>query len=86
MYSDDEDAARAYVVLINEEEQYSLWLSHKAIPDGWKTTGVSGTKAECVEYVDNVWKDITPLSVRQRLAKESEVVDRTWRPDDATAN
>jgi MbtH protein len=67
MYSDDEEVPRTYIVLINDEEQYSLWLSHKDIPAGWRNVGISGTKAECMEYVDKVWTDITPLSVRKRL-------------------
>jgi MbtH protein len=68
MFSDDDDRIRTYVVLINHEEQYSLWPSHKSIPAGWSSTGISGAKAECTEYVDRVWTDITPLSVRKRLA------------------
>jgi MbtH protein len=70
MYSDNEDVAQIYTVLINDEEQYSLWLSHKEIPAGWKSVGITGTKAECMEYVDKVWTDITPLSVRKRLAQQ----------------
>jgi MbtH protein len=71
MYADDDDALQSYVVLINDEEQYSLWLSHKDIPAGWKSVGVSGSKTECMEYVDKVWTDITPLSVRRRLAQQA---------------
>ena len=58
----------SYVVLINDEEQYSLWPSRKSIPAGWHTVGVQGRKAECLEYIDKTWTDITPLSVRKRLA------------------
>jgi MbtH protein len=71
MHSDDQEAQQTYVVLVNHEEQYSLWLSHKDIPAGWKRVGVSGSKAECMEYVDKVWTDITPLSVRKRLAQQA---------------
>lgn len=71
MRSDDDDSFRTYIVLINEEEQYSLWPSHKSIPEGWRSVGVTGSKAECVEYVDKVWTDITPLSVRKRLAQSA---------------
>jgi MbtH protein len=69
MYADNEDVPQIYTVLINDEEQYSLWLSHKEIPAGWKSVGVTGSKAECMEHVDKVWTDITPLSVRKRLAQ-----------------
>jgi MbtH protein len=70
MYSDDEEVPQIYIVLVNEEEQYSLWLSHKDIPTGWTNVGFSGTKGECMEYVDKIWTDITPLSVRKRLAEQ----------------
>lgn len=72
MYVNDEEVSQIYVVLVNDEEQYSLWLSHKDIPAGWKNVGFSGSKAECMEYVDKVWTDITPLSVRQRQAQSAE--------------
>jgi len=71
MYSDDEEVPQIYMVLVNDEEQYSLWLSHKDIPAGWTSVGFSGTKAECMEYVDKIWTDITPLSVRKRLAQQA---------------
>jgi MbtH protein len=64
----DQDRIETYVVLVNDEEQHSLWPSHKNAPTGWHNTGVYGTKAECLEYVEKVWVDITPLSVRKRLA------------------
>jgi MbtH protein len=70
MHSDDPEVQQTYIVLVNDEEQYSLWLSHKEIPAGWKNVGISGSKAECMEYVDKVWTDITPLSVRKRLAQQ----------------
>lgn len=60
-----------HVVLINEEEQYSLWPAHRAVPDGWRKVGPDGTKAQCLEYVAKVWTDVTPLSVRRRLGDAS---------------
>ncbi len=71
MNSDDEELIQIYTVLMNDEEQYSLWPSHKDIPAGWQSVGVTGTKAECMEYVDKTWTDITPLSVRQRMAEQA---------------
>ena len=68
--SNDEDGDRIYTVLVNDEEQHSLWPSHKTVPPGWRNVGVYGTKAECLEYVDKNWTDITPLSVRKRLASQ----------------
>jgi MbtH protein len=63
---DDEDT-RAYIVLINAEEQYSLWLKDKTIPAGWRAVGKEGTKEECSRYVDEVWVDMRPLSLRKKM-------------------
>ena len=51
------------------EEQYSLWPKYKAIPQGWSAVGKEGTKAECCSYVDEVWTDMRPLSLRKRMAE-----------------
>jgi len=56
-----------YLVLINHEEQYSLWPSYKPIPDGWKAVGGERTKSECLAYVDEVWTDMRPLSLRKQM-------------------
>ena len=53
-----------YTVVINHEEQYSIWPTHLEIPAGWCDTGVSGPKSECLEFIDKVWTDMRPLSVR----------------------
>lgn len=52
-------------VLVNHEEQYSLWPEWKAIPGGWRDTGVSGNKQYCLEYVKKTWTDMRPLSLRR---------------------
>lgn len=67
MHSDDEDTA-TYIVLMNDEEQHSLWPSFKSVPAGWRVVRGPGSKQECMDYVDEVWKDITPLSVRRSLS------------------
>jgi len=58
-----------YLVLINHEEQYSLWPSYKLIPAGWKAIGEERTKNECLAYVDEVWTDMRPLSLRKQMEK-----------------
>lgn len=63
----DEEDNRIYIVLINDEEQYSLWLKDKKIPPGWTAVGKEGSKQECVGYVDTVWTDMRPLSLRKRM-------------------
>lgn len=64
----DQEDTRTYIVLINEEEQYSLWLKDKKIPAGWHAVGKEGTKEECSQYVDEVWVDMRPLSLRKKMA------------------
>ncbi|MGZ9932436.1 MbtH family protein [Streptomyces sp. NC-S4] len=53
-----------FTVVVNGEEQYSIWAEGREVPLGWRDTGVTGTKEECLEYIDEVWKDQRPLSVR----------------------
>ncbi|MBJ7312559.1 MbtH family protein [Rugamonas sp. CCM 8940] len=56
-----------YEVLINDEEQYSLWPAEKAVPAGWRLAGKRGPKEACMAYVDEVWTDMRPLSLRQAM-------------------
>lgn len=61
----DDDAR--YQVLINDEEQYSLWLVDHDIPAGWRAVGKEGDKADCMAYVDEVWTDMRPRSLREQM-------------------
>lgn len=65
--SDSQDAATAYKVVVNHEEQYSIWPDGREIPAGWREAGKGGTKAECLAYISEVWTDMRPLSVRHRM-------------------
>ena len=56
-----------FQVVMNHEEQYSIWPADKALPDGWTLAGKQGSKQECLAYVEEVWTDMRPLSVRQQL-------------------
>ncbi|MGP3983830.1 MbtH family protein [Streptomyces sp. KR80] len=60
----DSDSA-VYSVVVNHEEQYSIWPVGKPVPQGWQEAGKQGDKAECLAYVDEVWTDMRPLSLRQ---------------------
>jgi MbtH protein len=55
-------------VLVNHEDQYSLWPQWKAIPGGWEDTGVSGDKKTCLAHVEQVWVDMRPRSLRLWMA------------------
>ncbi|WP_409462536.1 MbtH family protein [Amycolatopsis sp. GA6-003] len=65
MFDDDDD--RIYVVVLNDEEQYSIWPQGREIPAGWHAADVSGPKAECLEYIKEVWTDMRPKSLRDRM-------------------
>lgn len=56
-----------YAVVVNHEEQYSIWPTEREIPLGWREVGKSGSKAECLNYIKEVWTDMRPLSLRKRM-------------------
>lgn len=60
------DDSTVYKVVVNHEEQYSLWPNDRPNPAGWRDAGKSGTRAECLEHIKSVWTDMRPLSVRSR--------------------
>lgn len=66
MPTDTNEDTRTYIVLVNHEEQYSLWLADREIPAGWSAVGKLGSKEECLAYVEAVWTDMTPLSLRAK--------------------
>ena len=63
----DGDDTRLYAVVINHEEQYSIWFADREVPHGWKAVGFTGTKAECLDYIEEVWTDMRPLSLRKKM-------------------
>jgi MbtH protein len=65
----DETTAQ-FVVVINQEEQYSLWEETRALPAGWRATGFSGSRDECLQHIDEVWQDMRPKSLRIKLEQE----------------
>jgi MbtH protein len=60
-----------YSVVVNHEEQYSIWPARRAAPEGWRETEVRGTKAECLAHIREVWTDMRPLSVRERVRESA---------------
>ncbi|MGQ4389698.1 MbtH family protein [Streptomyces sp. SAS_270] len=57
-------ADERYVVVVNDEEQYSIWFAERRLPAGWATVGRTGTKQECLAHIEEVWTDLTPRSAR----------------------
>jgi len=60
-------ASDRYQVVVNHEEQYSIWPIDRQIPAGWRSVGRTGSKDECLGHIEAVWTDIAPLSVRQAM-------------------
>ena len=69
MRVENEHDVSLYAVVINHEEQYSIWPIDKADPLGWKREGKVGSKGECLDYIEKVWVDMRPLSLRQHMSQ-----------------
>lgn len=66
-HSDEREDTTIYTVVVNHEEQYSIWPADREIPLGWSNAGKSGLKAECLAYIEEVWTDMRPLSLRKKM-------------------
>lgn len=64
---DHEEDTRLYRVVVNHEEQYSIWFADRECPLGWRDAGKTGMKDECLSYIDQVWVDMRPLSLRKAM-------------------
>ena len=60
----DPDGTDRYAVVVNDEEQYSIWPEDREPPHGWREVGVRGTEQDCLDHVERVWTDMRPLSLR----------------------
>jgi MbtH protein len=65
--SSDEDDVTTYCVVVNHEEQYSIWPVDREMAPGWRDEGTRGSKAECLAHIKEVWTDMRPLSLRKRM-------------------
>lgn len=72
MNRDEREDETIYKVVVNHEEQYSIWPAERENALGWSDAGKSGLKADCLAYIKEVWTDMRPLSLRQRMAQASE--------------
>lgn len=57
-----------YLVVLNDEEQYSIWQAARELPAGWYAEGFEGTKEECLAHVESVWTDMRPKSLREAMS------------------
>ena len=71
MQNETEDTT-IYRVVVNDEEQYSIWPDYRQIPAGWREVGKSGLKQECLDYIKEVWTDMRPLSLRKKMAESTQ--------------
>ncbi len=69
---DEREDLTSYKVVVNHEEQYSIWPADRENPLGWSDVGKSGTKAECLAFIEAVWTDMRPLSVRRLMEGGSQ--------------
>jgi len=69
MSSDEREDTTIYKVVVNHEEQYSIWPADRELPLGWREAGKSGLKADCLAYIKEVWTDMRPLSLRKHMAE-----------------
>lgn len=64
----ENDDKTIFKVVMNQEEQYSIWFAEMENPRGWKNAGKQGTRDECLTYIKEVWTDMRPLSLRKNMA------------------
>lgn len=67
MREEEQDDNTIYNVVVNHEEQYSLWPAQRELPPGWRKAGKEGTKEECLSYIKEKWTDMRPLSLRRKM-------------------
>jgi MbtH protein len=67
MYKEEQEDTTIYEVVVNHEEQYSIWPADRELPLGWNKAGKSGLKGECLAYIEEVWTDMRPLSLRKKM-------------------
>jgi MbtH protein len=67
MNADERDEIAQFTVVLNDEDQYSIWPADRENPLGWRSAGTSGSKESCLAYITTVWTDMRPRSLRERM-------------------
>ena len=62
-----EEVDTTYKVVVNHEEQYSIWPLERENALGWRDAGFTGSKTECLAHIKEVWTDMRPLSLRKQM-------------------
>jgi MbtH protein len=68
---DDTPDHRDYHVVLNDEEQYSVWPVDRSLPPGWRVEGTTGSREECLRHIEAVWTDMRPLGLRRQLGERA---------------
>lgn len=76
MNQDEKEDTTVYTVVVNHEEQYSIWPVEKKIPLGWRQVGKIGPKGDCLAYIKEVWTDMRPLSLRKKMEEDAHKAER----------
>jgi MbtH protein len=71
MSREDQEDKIVYKVVVNHEEQYSIWPADRENALGWKDEGTTGTKDECLAHIKEVWTDMRPLSLRKKMEEDA---------------
>ena len=67
--------ATTHAVVVNHEEQYSIWPTDRELPLGWRAEGFRGDKAACLAHIEEIWTDMRPRSLRERIEAERKARD-----------
>ncbi|MFC8914704.1 MbtH family NRPS accessory protein [Streptomyces sp. WAC05374] len=67
----EEIGAATYAVVVNDEQQYSIWRAGAELPPGWHAEGTTGPREACLAHIDEVWTDMRPLSLRRALEERA---------------
>lgn len=69
--ADEQTDDRVYRVVLNDEEQYSIWDADRELPAGWRAEGTEGPRQACLDRIEEVWTDMRPASLRRRMEQTS---------------
>jgi MbtH protein len=85
MSTEEVEDTTIYKVVVNHEEQYSIWPASRENPLGWRDAGKSGPKAECLAYIKEVWTDMRPLSLRKKMEQAERDAEPGTTPGDPSS-
>ncbi|HEU4556707.1 MAG TPA: MbtH family NRPS accessory protein [Longimicrobium sp.] len=72
MSQEEREDTTLYMVVVNHEEQYSIWPADRELPLGWSATGFQGTKEQCLKHIEEVWTDMRPKSLREQMEEAAK--------------